>query len=1190
MRISKTIKMASLAAVFMASSYMSYSAIDPIPISDYARTSPSGAIPAPAALTQVIVEIWDKYDVTTAVLVFDEKYTIADGNALLSDKYGVFNTLLGAGLVNTAGKHDLSTITYTDDLTVQIKVQIPGEGAAKVVRRIKLNSFFVNNFAIAADYGIKKGAGLDTKSGAYINHPTAAVINTATTIDEATTMLDGYVALLNDGKLDKALSSGYIFVGSAGGVATGVQPKGDVASIGNNGTFTIANDAVTTAKILNLNVTDGKIAGMSASKLTGAMPALDGSALTNLNGSNIATGTVADARLSANVSLLGQTIGAAEIESDAVTTAKILNLNVTDGKIAGMSASKLTGAMPALDGSALTNLNGSNIASGTVADARLSANVSLLGQTIGAAEIESDAVTTAKILNLNVTDGKIAGMSASKLTGAMPALDGSALTNLNGSNIATGTVADARLTANVSLLGQSIGAAEIEADAVTTGKILNLNVTDAKIADLSASKLTGANTLPDGVLSANVSLLGQTIGAAEIESDAVTTAKILNLNVTDGKIAGMSASKLTGAMPALDGAALTNLNGSNIASGTVADARLSANVSLLGQTIGAAEIESDAVTTAKILNLNVTDGKIAGMSASKLTGAMPALDGSALTNLNGSNIATGTVADARLSANVSLLGQTIGAAEIEADAVTTGKILNLNVTDAKIADLSASKLTGANTLPDGVLSANVSLLGQTIGAAEIESDAVTTAKILNLNVTDGKIAGMSASKLTGAMPALDGAALTNLNGSNIASGTVADARLSANVSLLGQTIGAAEIESDAVTTAKILNLNVTDGKIAGMSASKLTGAMPALDGAALTNLNGSNIATGTVADARLSANVSLLGQTIGAAEIEADAVTTGKILNLNVTDAKIADLSASKLTGAMPALDGSALTNLNGSNIATGTINFARLTGVQAANANLTTIAGLGAAADKMLYTDGANSWKDMTTTSFGRSLLALADNNAVMLGSNLAFDGSTAGTFKTTIVAVNPMANNTISLPDRSGTILLSGSNNDGMTSATTFQSSVATGSAFEFSANNALHDSYVVTVTSLNGTAGPDNSSSALKLESFNAVGLSTATINQNGSGIGLSVNAITGDGIVVASAANAISATGNIAVTGAVNINDGTVTAPAARWRGGVDKSTVKAIVGDICIWNVGAGNDGKIYICTVAGTPGTWVALN
>ncbi len=45
----------------------------------------------------------------------------------------------------------------------------------------------------------------------------------------------------------------------------------------------------------------------------------NGSAITNLNASNIATGTLADARLSANVSLLGQTIENGELANSSLT-------------------------------------------------------------------------------------------------------------------------------------------------------------------------------------------------------------------------------------------------------------------------------------------------------------------------------------------------------------------------------------------------------------------------------------------------------------------------------------------------------------------------------------------------------------------------------------------------------------------------------------------------------------------------------------------------------------------------------------------------------------------------------------------------------------------------------------------------------------------------------------------------------
>ena len=49
-------------------------------------------------------------------------------------------------------------------------------------------------------------------------------------------------------------------------------------------------------------------------------------------------------------------ITTAKLAADAVTTAKITDANVTDAKIATMAASKLTGALPAIDGSSLTGL------------------------------------------------------------------------------------------------------------------------------------------------------------------------------------------------------------------------------------------------------------------------------------------------------------------------------------------------------------------------------------------------------------------------------------------------------------------------------------------------------------------------------------------------------------------------------------------------------------------------------------------------------------------------------------------------------------------------------------------------------------------------------------------------------------------------------------------------------------------
>ena len=70
---------------------------------------------------------------------------------------------------------------------------------------------------------------------------------------------------------------------------------------------------------------------------------------------------------------------------------------------------------------------------------------------------------------------------------------------------------------------------------ITTAKLADAAVTTAKLADtaVTTAKLTDAN---------------------------VTTAKIADSAVTNAKISGMASSKLTGALPAIDGSSLTGIN------------------------------------------------------------------------------------------------------------------------------------------------------------------------------------------------------------------------------------------------------------------------------------------------------------------------------------------------------------------------------------------------------------------------------------------------------------------------------------------------------------------------------------------------------------------------------------------------------------------------------------------------------
>jgi hypothetical protein len=89
------------------------------------------------------------------------------------------------------------------------------------------------------------------------------------------------------------------------------------------------------------------------------------------------------------------------------------------------------------------------------------------------------------------------------------------------------------------------------------------------------------------------------------------------------------------------------------------------------------------------------------------------------------------------------------------------------------------------------------------------------------------------------LPAVSGALVTTLNASNISSGTLADARLSSQVTVQGNTFNGAS---------QLVQMNASTQ-------------LPAVSGINLTNLNASNLASGTIPDARLSASVVLKTRT-----------------------------------------------------------------------------------------------------------------------------------------------------------------------------------------------------------------------------------------------------------------------------------------------------------------------------------------
>jgi uncharacterized protein YifE (UPF0438 family) len=571
-----------------------------------------------------------------------------------------------------------------------------------------------------------------------------------------------WVPILTNGII--SLDNSRIFVGNASNIATGVVLSGD-ATITNTGVLTIANDAITTAKISDTQVTNAKLAtAIDATKL--ADGSVDNTEFQYLNGvtSNIQTqldskvsGTLLNtnifvgnaSNLATGVAMSGDAVisnaGVVTIANDAITTAKIGNTQVTNAKLAtGIDATKL--ADGSVDNTEFQYLNGvtSNIqtqldskVSGTLLNtnifvgnaSNIATGVAMSGDATisnaGVLTIGNDAITTAKIGNTQVTNAKLAsGIDATKL--ADGSVDNTEFQYLDGA------------TSNI----------QTQLNAKMTNALTNTNIFVGDASNVA----TGVAMSGDATIS--------NAGVLTIGNDAITTAKIGNTQVTNAKLAsGIDATKLADGsvdnteFQYLDGAtsniqtqlnakmtnALTNTNifvgdASNVATGVAmsGDATIS-NTGVL--TIG-----NDAITTSKIGNTQVTNAKLAsGIDATKLADGsvdnteFQYLDGAtsniqtqlnakmtnALTNTNifvgdASNVATGVAmsGDATIS-NAGVL--TIGN-----DAITTAKIID-NAVDGEKIQISGNT-TGSMMYYDGTdwvqLSPGVSgQLLQTSGAA-----------------------------------------------------------------------------------------------------------------------------------------------------------------------------------------------------------------------------------------------------------------------------------------------------------------------------------------------------------------------------------------------------------------------------------------------------------------------------------------
>ena len=544
--------------------------------------------------------------------------------------------------------------------------------------------------------------------------------------------------------------------------ATTSLGRSDVLFPTQNAVKTYVDAAVAGVTITDGSITDSKIVSISAGKIIGVVPVANGgtgastvaAAKTNFAINNVdntsdvskpistLTQTALDFKENATNKSITTTLGTSDVlfpTQNAVKTyvdavvagVSIADGSITDSKIASISAGKITGVVSVANGgtgastvvTAKTNLSLQNVDNttdfnkpiSTLTQAALdikenTANKSVtttlgtsdvLFPTQNAVKIYVDAaIASTVIADATITDSKIISLTASKLTGVVP--------------VAKGGTGSAIL---------SSGYVKAGASQFTTTATIPINDVAGAI-----KKVNGTSPDANGDLVLTLSLTYTGIYNGGNFSATVPTPANSNIYIVSSDPTPTN----NGRTFIYDGTMWREIT-ANQASTDARYLRLDGGTLVGDLTIAATKNYVDAaVAGATIADGSITDAKIISLSASKLTGVVAIANGgtgastiaTAKTNLALNNvdnttdlnkpISTLTVAALNIKENTANKSTTItlgtsdvlfptqNAVKTYVDAaIATTAIADGSITDAKIASVSAAKLTGILTVAKG---------------------------------------------------------------------------------------------------------------------------------------------------------------------------------------------------------------------------------------------------------------------------------------------------------------------------------------------------------------------------------------------------------------------------------------------------------------------------------------------------------
>jgi hypothetical protein len=388
----------------------------------------------------------------------------------------------------------------------------------------------------------------------------------------------------------------------------------------------------------------------------------------------------------------GDTTGNLVLRSNGTTTAVIIDTNQNATFSNSVTVNGTINANISGNGASLTNINASNISSGTISNAFTTADSSNSASTI----VTRDANGS---FGANV-------VSAFSFSG-----DGSSINNVNASNISSGTINNARTTA-----ASANGAATI---------ILRDAGGSFSAGAITAESVSGNGVALTAINASNIS--SGTLDNARTTAASANGASTIVLRDADGSFAGNVITGTSGSFTAVsgNGVALTAINASNISSGTLDNARTTANSSNVGATIvlrgASGEFDAGAI------------------NAASFTG-----NGAAISGINASNVSSGTIDNARTTAASSNGASTIVARDSNGSfTANVGTFTTLS-----------GNLTGNVTLTTGTISTTANSATDIVNKAYVDNavaagthfhEPVRVESPIDLNATyDNGTAGVGA--------------------------------------------------------------------------------------------------------------------------------------------------------------------------------------------------------------------------------------------------------------------------------------------------------------------------------------------------------------------------------------------------------------------------------------------------------------